>query len=127
MKSLRNKVQLIGNVGDEPKFNYFEGDKKVCRIPLATNESYTNKNGERITDTHWHNIVAWNKVADIIEKYVHKGDEIAVEGKLTNRSWEDETGQKKYATEVVIHEILLLERRKEETPLPEEQKDNSEE
>lgn len=108
MSTLKNKVQLIGNVGQEPTITTLESGKKVARISLATNENYKNGNGEKQTDTNWHNIVAWGKTADIIEKYVNKGKEIAVEGKLTSRSYEDKEGVKRYVTEVVVSEILLM-------------------
>ncbi len=108
MSTLKNKVQLIGNVGQEPTITTLENGKKLVRLSLATNESYKKSNGEKQTDTNWHNIVAWGKTADIIEKYVSKGKEIAIEGKLTSRSYEDKEGVKRYVTEVVISEILLM-------------------
>lgn len=108
MSTLRNKVQLIGNVGQEPVITMLESGKKVVRLSLATNESYKNSNGEKLTDTNWHTLVAWGKTADIIEKYVTKGKEIAIEGKLNSRSYEDKDGNKRHVTEVVISEILLL-------------------
>ncbi|MFY0715225.1 single-stranded DNA-binding protein [Seonamhaeicola sp. NFXS20] len=108
MSTLRNKVQLIGNVGQEPAVTKLDSGKKVARISLATNENYKNSKGERQNETHWHTIVAWGKTADIIEKYVGKGKEIAIEGKLTSRSYDDKEGVKRYVTEVVASEILLL-------------------
>ena len=108
MSTLRNKVQLIGNVGQEPTITNLENGKKVARISLATNENYKNSKGEKQTDTNWHTVVAWGKTADIIEKYVGKGKEVAIEGKLTSRSYEDKEGNKRYVTEVVANEILLL-------------------
>jgi single-strand DNA-binding protein len=108
MSTLRNKVQLIGNVGGEPTITNLDSGKKVARISMATNENYKDGKGEKQTDTNWHNLVAWGKVADIIEKYVAKGKEIAIEGKLTSRSYEDKDGVKRYVTEVVVSEILLL-------------------
>tara|TARA_R110002111_G_scaffold233105_2_gene294131 strand:+ start:777 stop:1115 length:339 start_codon:yes stop_codon:yes gene_type:complete len=108
MSTLRNKVQLIGHVGGEPTITELESGKKVARLSLATNEHYKNNDGEKQTDTNWHNLVAWGKTADIIEKYVTKGKEIAIEGKLTSRSYEDKDGVKRYVTEVVVSEILLL-------------------
>lgn len=107
MKTLRNKVQLIGNVGDTPKAHTFESGKKVIRFSLATNDYYL-KDGEKVQQTQWHNVVAWGKQADIIEKYVFKGSEIAIDGKLTSRSFENEGGEKQYISEVLINEILLL-------------------
>ncbi len=108
MSTLRNKVLLIGNVGQEPTITKLDNGKKVARISLATNENYKNSKGEKQTDTNWHTIVAWGKAADIIEKYVDKGKEIAIEGKLTSRSYEDKDGARRYVTEVVASEILLL-------------------
>lgn len=108
MNALRNKVQLIGHVGQEPEIKTFEGGKKLANITLATNESYTNAKGEKVEQTEWHRLTAWGKTADLIESYVTKGKEIAVEGKLTHRSYDDKDGVKRYITEVVISELLLL-------------------
>jgi len=108
MSTLRNKVQLIGNVGQAPAITNLENGKKVARLSMATNEHYKNSKGEKQTDTNWHTIVAWGKTAEIIEKYVEKGKQIVIEGKLTSRSYEDKEGDKRYVTEVVISEILLL-------------------
>lgn len=108
MSTLRNKVQLIGNLGNDPEIIDLEGGKKLAKFSIATNESYKNNKGERVTDTQWHHVVAWGKTADIVAQYVVKGKEVAVEGKLTTRSWEDKEGQKRYTTEVVCDELLLL-------------------
>ena len=108
MNALRNKVQLIGHVGQEPEIKTFEGGKKLANITLATNESYNNAKGEKVEQTEWHRLTAWGKTADLIESYVIKGKEIAVEGKLTHRSYDDKDGVKRYITEVVISELLLL-------------------
>ena len=108
MSTLRNKVQLIGNVGQEPTIVNLDSGKKLVRLSLATNEHFKNGKGEKQTDTNWHNLVAWGKTANFIEKFVTKGKEIAIEGKLTNRSFEDKDGEKRYVTEVVVNEILLL-------------------
>ncbi|KJD36009.1 single-stranded DNA-binding protein [Tamlana sedimentorum] len=108
MSTLRNKVQLIGNVGNEPEITNLESGKKVAKFSIATNESYKDSKGEKVTNTQWHNIVAWGKIAEIVEKYVGKGKEVALEGKLTSRSYETKEGEKKYVTEVVVDEILLL-------------------
>ena len=108
MSTIRNKVQLIGNVGREPEIVNLESGKKLAKFSVATNESYKIINGERITDTQWHNIVAWGKTAELVEKYVNKGKEVGVEGKLTNRSWDDKDGNKRYITEVVCNELLLM-------------------
>jgi single-strand DNA-binding protein len=108
MNAIKNKVQLIGHVGQEPEIKTFEGGKKVANITIATNENYTNNKGEKVENTEWHRITAWGKVADIIEKYVIKGKEIAIEGKLTHRSYDDKEGNKRYITEIVANELLLL-------------------
>jgi single-strand DNA-binding protein len=108
MNTLRNKVQLIGNLGNDPEVITLESGRKLAKFAIATNESYKNANGEKVTDTQWHNIVAWGKTADIIEKYVAKGKEVAIEGKLTSRSYETKQGEKRYITEVVCNELLML-------------------
>ena len=108
MNTLRNKVQLIGNLGNDPEIITLESGKKLAKFSIATNESYKNAMGEKVTDTQWHNIIAWNKTAEIIEKYVTKGNEIAIEGKLTSRSYKSKEGEKKHITEVVCNELLML-------------------
>ena len=108
MNALKNRVQLIGNLGNEPEIIVMESGRKLAKFAIATNETYKNANGEKVTDTQWHNIIAWNKTAEIIEKYVQKGHEIMIEGKLTSRSYETKEGEKKYITEVVCNELLML-------------------
>jgi len=108
MNSMKNKVQLIGHVGQEPEVKTFREGKKVANMTIATNDYYTNDKGEKVEQTEWHRIVAWGKVAELIEKYVTKGKEIAIEGKLTHRSYDDKDGNKRYVTEVVANDILLL-------------------
>ncbi len=108
MSTLKNKVQLIGHVGNDPEIKTFDGGKKLAKLNVATNESYKNDKGEKVEETQWHSLIAWGKTADIIEKYVVKGKEIAIEGKLTHRSYEDKNGEKRYVTEVVIDELLML-------------------
>ncbi|MCB7481704.1 single-stranded DNA-binding protein [Christiangramia sediminis] len=108
MSTLRNTVQLIGHVGNEPEIVNLESGKKLAKFSVATNESYKNAKGEKVTDTQWHNIVAWGKTAELVENYVPKGKEVGIEGKLTSRSYEDKDGVKRYITEVVCHELLLL-------------------
>lgn len=104
--SLKNSVQLIGRLGEEPTLKD-AGDSKVMNISIATNEKYKNNKGETVEDTQWHKIVLWGSKAEIVEKFCKKGSEIGVQGKLINRSWEKE-GQKYYTTEVVVSEVLLL-------------------
>ena len=108
MNTLRNKGQLIGNLGNDPEIINLESGKTLAKFSIATNESYKNAQGDKITDTQWHNIVAWGKTAQIVEKFVTKGKEVAIEGKLTTRSWEDKDGMKRYITEVVCSELLML-------------------
>lgn len=108
MNSIRNKVQLIGNLGNDPEIINLESGKKIAKFSLATNESYKDASGQKIDKVEWHNLVAWNKTADIVEKYVTKGKEIAIEGKLTSRSYETKDGEKRYITEVVVSELLML-------------------
>ena len=108
MSTLKNKVQLIGNVGNEPEITTLESGRKVAKFSMATNKFYKDSKGEKQQDTQWHSIVAWGKTADIIKKYVEKGKEIAIEGKLTARSYDDKDGVKRYVTEVVVSEILLM-------------------
>ena len=108
MYALKNKVQLIGNLGNAPEVKTTESGKKLARFSVATNESYRNAKGEKVTETTWHNLVAWGKVAEIAEKYLTKGKEVAVEGKLINRSYTDKEGNKKYISEVEVNEILMF-------------------
>ena len=108
MYALKNKVQLIGNLGNAPEVKTTESGKKLARFSVATNESYRNANGEKVTETTWHNLVAWGKVADIAEKYLTKGKEVAIEGKLINRSYTDKDGIKRYVTEIQVNELLLI-------------------
>ena len=108
MNAMKNKVQLIGHVGQEPEIKTFEGGKKLANITIATNDYYINDKGDKVEQTEWHKVTAWGKVAEIIEKYVTKGKEIAIEGKLTHRSYDDKGGNKRYITEVVVNDILLM-------------------
>lgn len=108
MSTLRNKVQLIGNIGNDPKISVLESGSKTVRFAMATNEYYKNAKGEKVQSTQWHNVVAWDKRAEVIEQYAHKGKEIAIEGKLVSRSYTNEMDVKVYVTEIVATEILLL-------------------
>ena len=108
MNNLRNNVRLIGHLGQNPDVKQLNGGKKLAKCAIATSENYKNENGEKVTETQWHNLVAWGKQAEIIEKYLKKGSEVAIEGKLSNRSYTDKEGNKRYTTEVVIHEVLML-------------------
>ncbi|MCX6299901.1 MAG: single-stranded DNA-binding protein [Bacteroidetes bacterium] len=108
MYAMKNKVQLIGNLGQAPAIKTTESGKKLAQFSVATNESYQNAQGEKITETQWHQVVAWGKLADIVEKYLIKGKEVAIEGKLVNRNYTDKQGVKHYATEVVASDLLML-------------------
>jgi single-strand DNA-binding protein len=109
MNTLRNSVRLIGRVGVEPEIKVFESGKRKAKLVLATNEVYVNtQTGERITETHWHNLVLWGSLVSLAEQYIHKGKELAKKGKLFNRSYEDKTGQKRYITEILVSDIVLL-------------------
>ncbi len=108
MNSLKNRVQLIGHLGMNPEVRTLDSGKKMAKFSLATNDYYKNAKGEKVEETEWHNIIAWNKTAELVEMFLQKGKEVAVEGKLTTRSWDDEKGNKRYITEVVCNEILFL-------------------
>jgi len=114
MASTLNKVLLIGHLGDEIKMHYFEGGNSIGRFPLATNETYTNrKTSEKVTTTEWHTIVVKNKLAEICEKYLTKGDKIYLEGKIKNRQWEGQDGIKRYNTEIHVSDLMFLNTKKE--------------
>jgi len=108
MNNLKNKVQLIGNLGNAPEIKTLDGGNKLARLSLATNETYKNSKGEKVTETQWHNVIAWGKTAEIVEKYFTKGLEVMVEGKLINRNYTDKEGVKRYITEVQATELLIL-------------------
>ena len=108
MYALKNKVQLIGNLGNAPEVKTLDSGKKMARFSGATNEVYRNPKGEKITETQWHNLIAWGKVAEIAEKFLTKGKEVAIEGKLINRNYTNKDGVKKYVTEIQVNELLLL-------------------
>lgn len=110
MTSLKNSVQLIGRLGNDPQIRSFESGKQMATFSLATNETYYNNKGEKVDDTQWHNVVAWGKKAQIVDDYLKKGSEIALEGKLVNRSYEKE-GEKKYITEIVMNELLMIDKK----------------
>ncbi|MBT8394244.1 MAG: single-stranded DNA-binding protein [Bacteroidia bacterium] len=114
MSGTLNKVMLIGHLGEDVKMHYFEGGGSVGRFPLATNETYTNKQtNERITNTEWHNVVVRNKAAEICEKYLSKGDRVYIEGRLKTRKWQDDKGNDRYSTEVHCTDFKFLTTRKE--------------
>ncbi len=108
MNNLRNSVRLIGNLGMNPEVKEIGKDKKVAKFSLATKEVYKNEDGEKVSETQWHNLIAWGNQAKIAEKYLKKGNEIAIEGKLTSRNYTDKDGVKRYVTEIVVNEILMI-------------------
>jgi single-strand DNA-binding protein len=108
MNTLRNRVQLIGNLGTAPEIKTFGGGKKVAKLVIATSETYKNQKGEKVKETTWHNLTAWGNNAEIAEKYLEKGSEIAVEGKLKNNSYTDKDGIKRYTTDIEIFEFVML-------------------
>ncbi|MEG2099897.1 single-stranded DNA-binding protein [Flavobacterium sp. YO12] len=108
MNAMKNRVQLIGNVGNDPEIKTLETGKKLAHLTIATNEIYKNEKGDKVEKTEWHRVTAWGKTAEIIEKFVVKGKEVAIDGKLTHRSYDDKNGEKRFITEVVVNEILLL-------------------
>lgn len=114
MAGTLNKVMLIGHLGDEIKVHYFEGGNSIGRFPLATNETFTNRQtGERVTTTEWHNIVVRNKLAEICEKFLSKGDKVYLEGRIKTRQWEGQDGNKRYTTEIHVTDMTFLTTKKE--------------
>ncbi len=111
MANLRNRVQLIGNLGIDPEIVKFENGRKLTRFSLATTDVYYDNNGEKKEDTQWHNVVGWGSLAEISEKYLKKGSGIAVDGKIVYRNYDDKDGQKKYITEIVMDELFMLPRK----------------
>src|SRR4030042_348438 len=123
-----NKVILVGNVGADPEVRYIESNTPVCNLRIATSESYKNRNGEKVTSTEWHTVVLWRGLAEIAEKYVKKGMQLYIEGKIRTRSWDDKDGNKRYATEIIADVLQLLGKREsaepprqDEAPLPDKQ------
>lgn len=112
MKNLSNKVQLIGNLGNDPKVKVLTGDKKMARISLATSDYYYNKAGEKVSETQWHNLVFWGGLADVCEKHLTKGEEIAIEGSLGYRMYTDSENNNKFITEVTVTDLLMISKRK---------------
>ncbi|MGR6086724.1 MAG: single-stranded DNA-binding protein [Arcticibacter sp.] len=112
MNAIRNKVTLIGNLGNDPEMKETDGGNKLAKVSLATNESYKNSKGEKVTETMWHNLVAWGKTAEFMSKYLQKGTEVVVEGKLINRNYTDKSGVKKYISEIQVNDLLIVGSRK---------------
>lgn len=110
-----NKVILVGNVGKDPETRYLEGGTAVCSFSLATSETYRNRDGEKVTNTEWHNVVLWRGLAEVAEKYVRKGSQLFIEGRIRTRSWDDRDGNKRYTTEIVGDNMQMLGRRQDES------------
>jgi single-strand DNA-binding protein len=108
MKNLRNSVQLIGRLGQDPEVKTLESGKALATFSIATKDNYKNALGEKVEDTQWHNIVAWGRQAEIAGDYLKKGEEVAIEGKLIHRSYETITGEKRYVTEINMNELLMI-------------------
>ena len=108
MNTIRNKVQLIGRLGQEPEIISFDDGNKLAKFSMATDDSYKDKNGDKVERAYWHNVIVRGGLVSVVENYVSKGQEIAIEGKLTNRSYETSEGEKRYVTEIVCNELLLL-------------------
>lgn len=111
MNALRNSVRLIGHLGNDPKVIEFESGRKIVNFSIATNETYVTRTGERKSETTWHRLVANGRVAGVVEKYLQKGTEVAVEGKIVNRSWDDKDGNKRYVTEVMVNSLMMLKKK----------------
>jgi len=108
MNALRNRAMLIGNLGQDPEIKTLESGKKVARFTLATNDNYKNGDGQKVEETTWHNIVAWNGLAETASRYLKKGKQVAVDGRIVYRTYEDKKGVTKYITEIVLSDLLLL-------------------
>ncbi|MGF1558353.1 MAG: single-stranded DNA-binding protein [Flavobacteriaceae bacterium] len=108
MNALKNSVQLIGHLGQDPEIVTLESGSKLAKFTIATSDSYKNAKGEKVEDTQWHNIVAWGKTADVVENFLTKGKQVAIEGKLTHRAYETKEGEKRYFTEIKCNELLML-------------------
>ncbi|MCB0395459.1 MAG: single-stranded DNA-binding protein [Flavobacteriales bacterium] len=108
MNHLKNRVQLIGNLGQDPEMKELDKGKKVAKFSLATSETFRDDSGNKVTDTQWHQVVAFGKTADIIGKYLHKGSEVAVEGKLKYRTYDDKEGVTRYVTEIYVNDLMML-------------------
>jgi len=110
MSTIRNRVQLIGHLGQDPKLTSFDSGKKKMSVSIATNEIYRNAKGDKVTDTQWHTIVAWGKTAENFSKYLKKGSEVAISGKLVHRNYDDKEGNKKYISEIIVSEFEFLDK-----------------
>jgi len=116
-----NKVILIGHLGKDPEVRHLDSNSVVANFPLATSESYTNREGNRVEQTEWHNVVLWKRLAEIAEKYLRKGSLVYIEGRLRTRSWDDKDGNKRYTTEIVGNNMQMLDKRGEGGDMDERQ------
>ena len=114
MNTLKNKVSLIGNLGFDPEVREIAKGRKVARLSVATNDSYRNASGERVTDTQWHTVVAWGRTAEMVERLLRKGAPVALEGRLVHRSYDAKDGSKRYITEIVMNDFQVLPSKKED-------------
>lgn len=114
MNSMKNRVTLIGNLGQDPELKTTEGGKKVTHFTLATNDGFKNADGQKVTETTWHNCIAWNGLAETVSKFVKKGQEVAVEGRIVYRTYEDKKGVTKNITEIVLNDLVFLRSGKKE-------------
>jgi single-strand DNA-binding protein len=108
MNNLRNSIRLIGNLGQNPEVKETTNGKKLAKFSIATNESYRDEKGNDVKETMWHNLIVWGKQAETVEKYLKKGSEVAIEGKLSNRNYTDKEGVKRYVTEIIVNEFMVL-------------------
>ena len=113
MNALRNSVRLIGHLGDDPKIKKLDSEKSVANFSVATNENFRDHDGNKKAETTWHKLVAWGKQAEVAGKYLKKGTEVAIEGKLTNRSYEDKNGETHFISEILVNDILILDKKSE--------------
>lgn len=122
-----NKVILVGFVGNDPEVRYLESGTPVANFRLATSENYTNRSGEKVSQTEWHNVVVWRGLAEVVEKYVKKGSQLYIDGRIRTRTWDDRDGNKRYTTEIVADNLQMLGRKGEtgDAPIPHEQPQDS--
>ena len=121
MKTIINRVQLIGNLGQDVQITNLQSGKQLAKVSLATHEAYFNQNGDKVDDTQWHNLIAWGKIAENMGKLLRKGSKVAVQGKLTHRKYEGSDGKTRYITEIVVSDFMLIGTKPSDSPVKEEQ------
>jgi len=119
-----NKVMLIGNLGREPDLQYLEGNIAVAKFPLATTETYKDKSGTLVSQTEWHTVVLWRGLADLAQKYLHKGSLVYIEGRIRTRNWEDKDKNKRFSTEIIGDNLVMLDKKKEHGDIPAHEHNN---